>query len=199
LPCELCNACNGEDSPSNLLVEGPGYSFRLISVRNDYLTIREPYEKGAKLEWLPLIEKYAVNTLILNRGAHYETDWDVLHDLHETFNLLSHKYPKVSVIYRNTYPGHLHHNQLYHAPPLKEPQDPLILPYHWGNFHQQNVLVEKMIRERFPWILYLDIETPMKYRADRHADELHYCSYGPPNHWILMLYNIYTLVLNDLL
>lgn len=203
MPCILCNSCTGEDEASNVKIkDASGQTlFRVISVRNDYLTVKEPYNQDSNmLPWIPYIDKYHVDILLLNRGAHYQPPYDVLHDLHETFQYLSVHHPQVTVIFRDTYPGHMNANSLFHQPPLPRPQyeEPgAVLPYHWGEFHHMNAMVKSMIRERFPWVLYMDISSFTKLRADGHADGLHYCAYGPPIHWLLMLYNIFHLVLDE--
>ena len=114
-----------------------------------------------------------------------------------TFSYLLKEHPQVLIIYRNTPPGVMNHRLYFDSPPLSEPQDTSIMPYHWGTISGiQNELIERMIHEEFPSILYLNVATPSSYLVHRHNDEVHVCSLGqaPHNIWILLLYNAFLLI-----
>ncbi len=195
-----CNACRGEDSDSNVLLKGSNFEFRVVTVRNDYATIRQPPEIAVHgsvhlFDWKPMIKKYDIQIVIINRGAHFVNDWDYIAQLYETFDYLTRNHPEISIFFRDTPPGHLNHHTLFNSAPLTHPQNETLLPYHWGEFRRQNGLAKNLIRERFPQVMYVDVATATSLRADKHADELHYCGYGPQNTWVLMIYNIFKTVL----
>ncbi|GLJ08426.1 hypothetical protein SUGI_0088540 [Cryptomeria japonica] len=57
--------------------------------------------------WLHLLKEWDIQILLLNRGAHFETDEIFSESLHITFSLLHSLYPDLLVLFHNTPPGTL--------------------------------------------------------------------------------------------
>ncbi|CAI5515036.1 unnamed protein product [Closterium sp. Naga37s-1] len=123
-----------------------------------------------------------VAAIVLNRGAHYTEDEQLVSELNATLSAIRAVAPRVLLIYRNTPPGHAHCK--HHSKPLRYRQDAAQLPHHWGDFGRQNELARR-------------VDTATGLRPDGHvmlkdgrADCLHYCLPGPADTWVRMLFNI---------
>ncbi|CAI5941543.1 unnamed protein product [Closterium sp. NIES-65] len=134
-----------------------------------------------------------VAAIVLNRGAHYTEDEQLVSELYATLSAIRTVAPNVLLIYRNTPPGHAHCKR--HSKPLRYRQDAAQLPYHWGDFGRQNELARRVV-ERYGGV-YWDVDTATGLRPDGHvmlkdgrADCLHYCLPGPADTWVRMLFNM---------
>jgi hypothetical protein len=79
--------------------------------------------------------------------------------------------------------------------PIQERQTDANMPYHWADFHAQNLLA-KAIVERAGYI-YMNVDNMLSLRPDGHVaafDCLHYCLPGPLDSVINLFYNILRVV-----
>ncbi|CAI5473254.1 unnamed protein product [Closterium sp. Yama58-4] len=134
-----------------------------------------------------------VAAIVLNRGAHYTEDEQLVLELNATLSAIRAVAPNVLLIYRNTPPGHAHCKR--RSKPFKYRQDAAQLPYHWGDFGRQNELARRVV-ERYGGV-YWDLDTSTGLRPDGHVmlkdgrvDCLHYCLPGPADTWVRMLFNM---------
>jgi hypothetical protein len=173
----------------------------LISARNDRLSLTETILEDratnfVEAPWAHLLDKYRVSVVIMNRGAHYENDTKTLVDLNSTLHFLSHNFPNVSLVWRNTPHGHTDYKSYagLDAKPLSEP--PKLSENHafsYGKFQGQNEVVRKFLSEHYPSVLYLDVFTASVLRADNHYDALHICIPGVADTWLQLLSNAFRL------
>jgi hypothetical protein len=187
----------------NTIVEYPiphcGSDLRLLYLRNDYLsnvTEERITESNHEKPWLYNITHHNVSLLLLNRGAHYTGDDALLEGVNTTLHYLSVHHPHVSIIWRNTPHGTRDWGRFAMAPPLTSPPqlDYNNAPYNYGKFKHQNSLVEKLIEEHYPRVLYLDVFTATVLRSDSHYDALHLCVPGVMDVWLQFLYNALLLL-----
>lgn len=181
--------------------KGRGQGPILFHTRNDRLTINERGPSAKKWEfflpWLPLVQQWGVKVLVLNRGAHYTRSKKFAFQLEATLRALRKLHPGILVVYRASVPGHAD-CQKYSAP-IKEPQDGAHLPYNWGALRLQNVIAKEIV-ERHGGV-FMDVEHQTSLRPDGHfatmegkIDCLHYCSPGPMDTWVQMLFNVLRLL-----
>lgn len=195
--------CSGDVDVVNITDkthDPPRYSFTSAAVRNDFLSLtsRHVNARGyVEYPWIPYLNKRGrnISVLVMNRGSHFVPTALLISSLRETLTYVTTAHPDVSVIFRNTPPGHLNISIDFEAQkPLQSRQNSSELPFHWGEFHDQNVQVKHLIRSEFPQVLYLDVAHATALRSDRHLDGLHYCVPGPIDQWTLMLHNVIKLV-----
>lgn len=103
-------------------------------------------------------------------------------------------YPDHVLMWRSTPPGHPKCHRRNR--PLRAPLDPAALPhpFSWDKFAAQNDLARALVEEVGG--IYLDVAYATSLRPDGHfwhldgtPDCLHYCSPGPVDHWVNLLYN----------
>jgi hypothetical protein len=147
-------------------------------------------------DWASVLSSGSYRVLILNRGAHWVEDAVLLRELNATLSTLRSQHPELLLIFRATPAGHLDCSSF--SQPLQQPPAPgQKLPYHWGTFAQQNRLIEQLLSERFPGVLFLDIQPPTALRPESHrgaGDCLHYCMPGPPDLWTVALIELLALL-----
>ena len=166
-------------------------------------------------DWINAVYNESNTVLVLNRGAHYAPDTELLQDIGHLFTYVTSRYPNISIVWRNTPAGHPH------CTPFDPPFDaPLTVPpdltldrgnipdnssigsthrYHWNLFAHQNQLVKTFLAQHFPSTLYLDAATPTNLRPDHHVSDtdcLHYCPHGVHDFWVLLLLNAFDYVIN---
>ena len=103
----------------------------------------------------------------------------------------------MTILYRNTVPGHVQiHGEYRFSPPLLEAQNLTGHPHHWDKFHSQNIEVEAFLERYFPRVVYLDVYTSTVLRRDSYCvkDGLHYCIPGPIDEWVVLLFNTMKLL-----
>eukprot|EP00668_Euglena_longa_P010866 GGOE01013167.1.p1 GENE.GGOE01013167.1~~GGOE01013167.1.p1 ORF type:complete len:248 (-),score=46.93 GGOE01013167.1:282-1025(-) len=176
-----------------------GHTFRLLYVRNDHLLMANAtyFDKRNNVLVKPwyeaLLQSPNVGTVILNRGTHYTPDKVFLPHMEELFHSLRRDRPDLLVIYRNTPAGHhdCWEGSGVHGPPNARPYQSWAEgkpdPFHWRALLPQNRLVEALIHDKFPGVVYWDVEQATAFRQDSHPspkDCLHYCVPGPINHWV---------------
>lgn len=191
----------GSSLPSFNLTLGTDYYFfeQMKYYTSKYGTkpfIGEPDDQNDYNNWVWKIRELNVSVLLVNHGAHFLPLNESVTKHKEAMNDLFLLYPELSVIYRNTPPGHLNCNNLYNSPPLTSLQD--LLPdgkpgnnYHWEEFARVNEAVYELMRTHFPQVVWLDVATSGSLRADSHVggeDCLHYCTPGPLDNYVLLLY-----------
>lgn len=158
---------------------------------------------GVSLErWARKIVENNVSLLIMNTGAHYIPDEELLHNINESLSYVRSSHPTVDIIYRSTSPGHNNCGDTFKSDPMLE-NDALRLVmggpanYHWSDFSHQNQKVKMLVKKQFPSVMYMDIYNATVLRADAHptvrGDCLHYCTPGPVDDWTLFLFNILRL------
>ena len=90
----------------------------------------------------------ADHVLLLNRGAHFQSDDVYIRALNATLGWLLANFPAATVVFRATPPGH----DPYAAVPLTARQDvrgaesypPATRAFHWHQFREQNALLEQV-------------------------------------------------------
>ena len=182
----------------------------LFFIRSDRLYIDGVfYEETTKYTnyvdhpFIHVVKEHDITLLLLNRGAHYVNDVNLVRNLDQLFQYLFKTYENVSIIFRNTSPGHPDCNDQLYSSPLSEPPDlqtnrgsenlDSAHRYHWTEFMHQNSLIQTLIAEQYPSILLLDVATPTILRADHHVggeDCLHYCCHSVVDHWLLLFINV---------
>lgn len=104
-------------------------SFNVTWMRNFNLSLNEeidPYyeilehRKDTPRPWVPYLKALDISFLILNRGAHFTEDEEVLQSLHSVFTFMREKHPQVKTIYRSTPSGHWQCENHLNDPP-KDP------------------------------------------------------------------------------
>lgn len=140
-----------------------------------------------------------ISIVLLNTGAHFNEN--AKDNVNATLWNIFQNNPNISVIFRNTVPGHGFCPDLFTSSPLKSPQnlsDELYAKYHkyhWQYFHQINTDIEILLRDVYPQVIYMDVATSGVLRADSHIglnhphiDCLHYCTPGPIDNWFRLFY-----------
>ena len=130
----------------------------------------------------------AQDLLILNRGAHYAPDEDLLQELDATMRYVQHTHPGVSVVYRNTVPGVADWKGKTTLAPLKQKPE-VARSWHWNEFEHQNEISRQLLETHYPQVLHMDVFSSMVLREDAHYDGLHMCVPGPMSLWVDFLYN----------
>ena len=188
-PCRGHTICGGA---------GGGKPAFLMFRRSDrlHLGVKKFTWTGNFIEepWQGMMNRFAFDVVVLNRGAHYELDGPFVDQWRRTLAWLREAHPGALVVARNTPPGHKRCGEA--RQPLARPQDPAGLPFNWGRFGHQNRLLERLVRDEFPGVLLLDWATPTALRPDQHRlgrrgnDCLHYREprSGAIDHWARLLY-----------
>ena len=144
-----------------------------------------------------VLEKGDFDVLVLNRGAHWVPDTELVRGMEEFLvrlkGVLKKRGPaqKPRVFWRTTVPGHGGCDQLTRPLRPGEPLPPGNPAFHWGDFEKQNALVAELLHihlgSALTWTI--DAYAMTKLRQDRHmgnGDCLHYCLPGPPDWWVEM-------------
>ncbi|CAI5947147.1 unnamed protein product [Closterium sp. NIES-65] len=167
----------------------------VATVRNDVLhtnsTRHLDFPRMVSFPWFDdVLPESDTAVLVLNRGAHYVEDEEFTEQLNRTLTRVREVAPELLIIYRSTSPGHAHCENI--TAPLKEPQDPASLPFHWGEFGRQNKLARQMVEAVGG--VFMDVDPMTSLRGDGHmmppSDCLHYCLPGPLDVWTQLLYNM---------
>lgn len=177
-----------------------GYSY-CHDILEKPVEIRYCFNRGLTLTEIPLdgeapwilkLNEWKPSILVLNRGAHYRSDEIFEPDVKNALYYVREKLPHALVIWRNTPPGH--DNCEAYPAPISVRQDPSNLPYNWGKFSQQNEVARKYVEEIGG--VYMDVDYATALRPDSHRgqvgkgmDCLHYCLPGPPDTWVVQMYN----------
>ncbi|CAI5510874.1 unnamed protein product [Closterium sp. Naga37s-1] len=173
------------DMHGHMLCDSVSYGNTTIAmVRNDVLhtnsTRRLDFPRMISFPWFDdVLPGSDTAVLVLNRGAHYVEDEEFTEQLNRTLTRVREAAPELLIIYRSTPPGHAHCENI--TAPLKEPQDPSSLPFHWGEFGRQNKLARQMVEAVGG--VFMDVDPMTSLRGDGHMsppnDCLHYCLPGP--------------------
>ena len=175
------------------------HNLSLYYVRNDFLsTINSAVideTKGSSSQqypWIDLIDEKNISLMIINRGAHYKPDEELIADINSTLHFIFSRHPNMSVVWRNTPHGHADYQRFIFAPPLEDdPNLPENAPYNYGRFKKQNALVQEFLAMHYPFVLVLDVFLPTVLRPDSHYDAIHVCVPGPVDLWTTLLYNAF--------
>jgi hypothetical protein len=191
---------NCDPSPiKSIYCGGPGgFQFKSTFIRNDYLTLITSRNNDNENAWIPLIKELGTTMIILNRGAHFRRDDELLASLRETLKYLHSNHPNVKVLYRSTAPGHMNYTgDFFDSPPLSRYEIDIGQDLHnYGDFYRQNNLTRRLLKSEFQDVIFFDVYGSTSLRADAHADALHYCLPGPIDNWVRYLYNILLLMLS---
>lgn len=191
--------------PCRALVNASFNDVVWTDVRNDHLTLvvkSRPYNATSNVlenAWVEYLRYNngtpPVSLLMLNRGAHYVEDGLLIQETRKTLDWLAFHHANVSVIWRDTPRGHTDEERNSTTAPLTTPIPPTdALPYNWGDFHRQNMLIRELLRKFYRGVLYLDVATMTELRVDTHLDGLHYCVPGPQGSWLKLLVNVLLLL-----
>jgi hypothetical protein len=175
------------------------HNFNIVGVRNDYVSLTEVdilTGKEYQFPWVSKLASHNISLLVLNRGAHFIDDEQLLREVNETLSHVTARHPHVNIIWRNTPHGNHDYKRTMFTAPLSSPPelDYDSAPYHYGKFRHQNNLVEELIREHYPRVLYLDVFTATVLRLDSHYDALHLCVPGIIDTWLQFVYNALLLM-----
>jgi hypothetical protein len=176
------------------------YVLLFAAVRNDNLSLStlpgyfDRQWNQWQNPWVSRLKELNVSLLVLNRGAHYEYDYQLLPGVNSTLRYLQENHPEVSVIWRNTPHGHFSPKEHFFDKPLLAPPNAAYLrsahpEWYYEEFEHQNRLVYELLQDHFPEVLHLNVFTSAVLRADSHQDPLHWCTIGPVNDWTTFLYN----------
>lgn len=179
-------------------VLGPGHGFRVGFVRNDRLSLalrvlEDRHANFYEYPWADAVEPWNISLLLLNKGAHYESDANFTQSLTNTLAVVKSRWPGVEVVYRSTPPGHPGCADRRQPLPERQPADELRRladRYHWADFAEQNRAAERITR-RFGYV-YIDLDGVLATRPDGHYganDCLHYCVPGPLDVFAKLFYN----------
>lgn len=168
---------------------------RVCHVRNDWLTLNATHfadvSVGFFVPWRSLVKSWDIKAVLLNRGAHFQPSEQFSAGLEETVGTLRRENPDLLIMYRGSSAGHADCDS--YQKPLQEPQSGP-LPFHWSEILEQNGLARRIVEQHGG--VYLNVETMTALRADGHfgtyngkVDCLHYCSPGPVDEWVGLLYN----------
>lgn len=177
-------------------------------IRNDHATVAFSGKNPARNENMWVDALSANSLLVVNRGAHFVPDDELVQGVQTTIDWIAREAPRgMGVIWRNTVPGHELEDFLYNGTfarfktPLrarhKYKENDKAAKYNWNLFPEQNAIVEGLVKAHMEdltraggggvgW-LYLDVENSTVLRADRHKDGLHYCVPGPTDTWVRFL------------
>jgi len=170
--CHAMAVCNG--------------SVILAAVRSDHLVLDAPAfsfdtaRNVMQYPVAPLLAAMQPTLVLLNRGAHWVEDNELLRGLESTIAFLQGALPAgARILLRNTPAGHLHCEE--HSRPLAAPlSNTELLPWHWGDFARQNGVVRAWAAQR--GLPVLDFAGPTLLRPDWHLDQwdcLHYLVADP--------------------
>lgn len=92
------------------VVDGGG--FHVGYVRNDRLSLTVNYVNWLRdktgwteFPWIHLVREWNISLLLVNRGAHFESDGNYTEALTNTYHVLRSRYPDVQVFFRSTPEG----------------------------------------------------------------------------------------------
>jgi hypothetical protein len=145
--------------------------------------------------WAGQLQKTNVSFLLMNRGAHFQPDDDVIRDLDNAFMYVKKNHPNIKVFYRSTPHGHDncdHYKAMAPGTWHKKSDTAKLakMPFHWSDFERQNEMAFDLIRTKHPHVGFLDFANATNLRSDSHignGDCLHYCLPGPIDNWTKML------------
>ena len=60
--------------------------------------------------------------------------------------------------------------------------------FHYRDFCRQNKLIKDLLDHSFRNVLYLNVATSTVLRTDTHMDPIHYCSPGPVDKYVLLIF-----------
>lgn len=149
--------------------------------------------------WHYLLKKLDIDLIIANRGVHFVPDDVVLTELEHTLSYLRQHHGSVSVIYRSSAPGHKNFDEVRYSAPLSSEAEAQLDLFSWDKLKLQNSLIRQLLRNSFNEVLYLDVYPSSVLRHDGHTTEdgLHYCIPGPIDNWVVLLYNLLSLLQNS--
>jgi hypothetical protein len=140
--------------------------------------------------WTGQLKCRNISFVLMNRGAHWKPDDDVMRDVDNAFTYMKRHHPNVKVFYRSTPYGHINCDYYKGMGPGSWHTAGHNIPYHWGEFSRQNEKVFNLIKAKHPQVGYLDFANSTSIRSDSHignGDCLHYCLPGPIDNWTKML------------
>lgn len=167
----------------------------VLSLRND--SIDDKLRNIFEHPWHQQVLERNISILILNKGAHYQSDELFVPQLNETVSFIDTLPSHVFPIWRNTVAGHM--NCQNYSRPITERQTG-VMPFNWEKFQHQNELAHEIIKMK-PRFIHMDVETMTSLRPDHHSspprDCLHYSSGltpSPVDFWVLLFYNILAVI-----
>jgi hypothetical protein len=191
---------NNETCPKEGAQFGCHGQIKVDFIRNDWLSlideprsVKTPTDERYETPWKKHLEEKSneYSILILNRGAHYVPDEDLLRDLNETLTYITTNFPHLGILWRNTPQGDHGWKSHFFSPPLKEPLKlEANTKYFYDLFENQNEVVKQWLGKYFPQIIYFDVFTSTAMRRDARYDPMHPCVPGPVDTWSKFVYNI---------
>ncbi|GJP54292.1 hypothetical protein CLOM_g13398 [Closterium sp. NIES-68] len=166
---------------------------KILFIRSDHLWLGAP-RHFSELQWTRMPEVANSDIIIINRGAHYTTNEVFEPEMRTVMTYLRNRWPQKLLIYRNSPPGHADCENA--TAPIPKRQDPSVLPYNWEKLAGQNEIARGIAEEL--GMVYMDVDAMTALRPDGHKgwkpsiqrlDCLHYCTPGPLDSWMDVLYN----------
>lgn len=171
----------------------------VINVRNDFLSLTDTYswnssESTVEGDWKQFLDtnlSYNVSLIIMNRGAHYREDDNLISMTTKAINFITSKNPNVTIIWRNTIIGIENPESHFNDKPLLQVPN-ISLQFNWNRLPLQNNLIHSLIKEKkYDWnVIYWDVFYSSALRLDYHHDYIHFCRPGVYDTWVKMFYNI---------
>jgi len=158
--------------------------------------------------WHYLLKQLNIDLIIANRGVHYVPNDVVLTELEHTLSYLRQHHGGVSIIYRSSAPGHKNFDEVRYSAPVSSEAEAQLDRFSWDKLKLQNSLIRKLLRNSlirqllrnsFTEVLYLDVYPSSVLRHDGHTTEdgLHYCIPSPIDNWVVLFYNLLSLLQNS--
>lgn len=170
-------------------------SYSISQFGDKHLTLYNP-ETGRINEWVRSVTEKNFSIIMMNTGAWYINDSQTIGNLNETLHYIYSNNPKVSIMFRNTPPGHENCGSYFRSPPFNlssAPRQSYKNPaYHWGDIVSQNEAIKEFLGVTFPQVLFIDVFSSTRMRYDSHVskvDCLHYCIPGPIDEWCIFHFN----------
>lgn len=176
---------------------GAGVSVHFVS--NRWLHILDPFAAKESVPWSEYAGLVEADVVILNRGPHYTSDELYTQGVNMALHFLRLNFPNKLILYRSSPPGH--HNCSTTSQPLAHRQNAADLQrffqgYHWDAFAGQNEIAKRLAAQY--GVAFMDVVPMMELRADGHRswmepsdrDCLHYCTPGPIDVMVEVLYNM---------
>ena len=189
-PLETCKMCSYNCNNTYIIpCNGKAPDFKIFHYRNDRVSLKtedsfDRHYNFYERPWITELKTDKIKLAVFNRGAHFESNELLLEGVATTMNYLAKNYPDLLVIWRNTPHGHLNSTLFVDGPPEKNPPELLGGPYHWSQFHAENVALRNYFTNNPQLnVIYLDVYNSTVQRRDSHVDGLHYCIPGPTDTW----------------
>ena len=167
----------------------PPRNFTLQFVRNDYLLLEEwkiklftKMQVDRRKNMFFAFDNLLINAsvIVANRGAHFQSDSEVLQALDVLYTHLVTYYPEAQLFYQHT-PLPISYDVFQGIPsvdPLPVLRDHKNGTYHWEEIPHQNIVVANFLHTKFPQVINFSPAHMFRFRPDCREDPVHSCNPG---------------------